>query len=366
MKIIFVATVDIHIINFHLSIINKLRRIGNIVDVAANGNFNNNDINKKYNICFSKNPFSFDNIKAYFQIKKVIQQGQYDIISCHTPLSSFFTRIACRRFKNIKVIYTAHGFHFFKGSPLINRVVYKSMERIAARYTDILVTINQEDYNASLNFKMKAQGTHKYIPGVGIDKKKIKDAKNNKHKLVKELGINENDYVILSVGELNANKNHILVLEGLLDKFRENKQLKYFICGIGEKSEDYPKFIRENELENQIYLLGYRNDVYDIYHIADLFVFPSRREGLPVSLMEAMASGVISVATDVRGNRDLIDNEINGFIIKDNSKEDLHSTFEKILDLKDDQLKQIRGNAEKSMLCYEKSIIEKQILELYK
>ena len=364
-KILFVATVDIHIINFHLSVIKKLTNLGYIIDVASNGTYTNEDINQKYNVCFSKDPFSLDNITAYFKIKEIAKKNNYDIISCHTPLSSFFTRLACRKLKSTKIFYTAHGFHFFKGCPLINKLVYKNMEKIAARYTDLLITINNEDYLESLNFKLKVNGLCMHIPGVGVDISKIINAKANSQKLRKELNISDDDIVILSVGELNNNKNHIIVLEGLLDKFLCNKNLKYYICGVGGKKDDYIKFINQYKLNDQILLLGYRNDICDIYHLANIFIFPSKREGLPVSLMEALATGIISIATDVRGNRDLITDGVNGFLIKNNSKEDLLEKFNKVTKLSSIEHKKICENAKNSMLIYEKNAIENQILELY-
>ncbi|MFI3283608.1 MAG: glycosyltransferase family 4 protein [Erysipelotrichaceae bacterium] len=363
-KILFVATVDIHIINFHLHIIQSLKQLGNKVDVAANGSFCNGDIHRKYDVCFSKNPLSFDNIKAFFKIKKIIKENHYDIISCHTPLSSFFTRLAVGDDSQTKVMYTAHGFHFFKGASWINQLVYKNMEKIAARYTDVLVTINQEDYQSSLNFRLKKDGKCVYIPGIGVDIERIANITFDEDKLKQELNIEEDDFLILSVGELNNNKNHLFVMETLLAEFKSNQKLKYYICGVGPNHACYEKFIQDNNLQEQIKLLGYREDIYQIYHLANLFIFPSKREGLPVSLIEAMAAGLIPIVTNVRGNRDVVENGKTGFIIEVGDSQALLNDYKKIKN-QFINLQQMKTDSYDSLSLYHIKKIESKILSLY-
>ena len=280
--------------------------------VAAKNDFINEpcvilNCDKYYDIKFARFPFSKTNINAYKQLKKLMKENNYDIIHCHTPVAGVLTRLAARSSKNATVIYMAHGFHFFKGTPLINWLIYYPVERFCARFTDKLITINQEDYERARRFKLRNDGKVYYAPGVGIDLDKIKNIKVDIKKKKAELGIQENTPVLLSVGELNKNKNHETVLQ-VLSKLKD-KNFIYLICGRGVLKEYLERKIQELHLENKAKLLGYRIDVIEILKTADLFIFPSKREGLPVSVIEAMACNLPLIASNVRGNRDLIAKE---------------------------------------------------------
>ena len=312
-KVLFTATVvKTHINVFHLPYLKWFKEQGYEVHVAAKNDFVNEPCiipycDKFYDINFARFPFSIANIKAYKQLKKIITENNYDIIHCHTPVAGVLTRLAARNSKNTTVIYTAHGFHFFKGAPLLNWLIYYPVERFCARFTDKLITINKEDYERAQYFKLRKNGKVYYISGVGIDIEKIKNTNVNVQHKKKELGIPENVPVILSVGELNKNKNHIVVLNAL-SKLQDRRFI-YLICGRGGLKEYLEEKIKELDLENKVKLLEYRNDIKEILKIVNLFIFPSKREGLPVSLIEAMAAGLPSLASDVRGNRDLLNKE---------------------------------------------------------
>ena len=312
-KVLFTATVvKTHINVFHLPYLKWFKEQGYEVHVAAKNDFVNElciipNCDKFYDINFARFPFSKVNIRAYKQLKKIITENDYDIIHCHTPVAGVLTRLAARNSKNTTVIYTAHGFHFFKGAPLLNWLIYYPVERFCARFTDKLITINKEDYERAKKFSLRNDGNVYYVPGVGIDIEKIRNTKVDVQQKKKELGIPENIPVLLSVGELNKNKNHIVVLNAL-SKLQE-KRFVYLICGRGILKEYLEEKIKELRLNNNVKLLGYRNDITEILKIANLFIFPSKREGLPVSLIEAMAAGLPAIASNVRGNRDLISKE---------------------------------------------------------
>lgn len=311
-KVLFTATVILHIKSFHLPYIKWLKEQGYEVHVAAKNDFINEpciipNCDNYYDVKFARFPFSKTNMKAYKQLKKLIQENNYDIIHCHTPVAGVLTRLAARKNKNITVIYTAHGFHFFKGAPLLNWLIYYPVERFCARYTDKLITINKEDYERAKRFSLRKNGKVYYVPGVGIDLDKIENIKVDIKKKKAELGIQENTPVLLSVGELNKNKNHETVLQ-VLSKLKDKKFI-YLICGRGVLKEYLERKIQELHLENKAKLLGYRSDVIEILKISDLFIFPSKREGLPVSVIEAMVCKLPVIASNVRGNRDLIAKE---------------------------------------------------------
>ncbi|SFJ05721.1 Glycosyltransferase involved in cell wall bisynthesis [Treponema bryantii] len=244
-------------------------------------------------------------LKAYILVKKLISTEHYNLIHCHSPIGGAITRIAAKseRKNGCKVIYTAHGFHFYKGAPLKNWIVFYPIEKILSKFTDVLITINKEDYERATK-KFKAKQTV-YVPGIGVDTEKFNKSRNG-NKIRKEFGLNETDILYLSVGELNDNKNHEVVIRGL-SKIEEKPY--YIIVGKGDKKEYLQSLVNDLGLQDKVIFAGFRQDVADFYDAADVFIFPSFREGLSVALMEAMASGLPVVCGKIRGNTDLIDCE---------------------------------------------------------
>lgn len=363
MKILFVATVDNHILSHHVRLIHQLHERGDSVDVASRGTYTNADIRRKFDVCWSRNPLSPDNLAAFGMMKKILSENQYDVVSCHTPISSFFTRLAARR-SMAKVIYTAHGFHFFKGAPFINRTIYKTMERIGARYTDVLVTINEEDYRAAQTFHLKAGGQVVLIPGVGVDLEAVAAAGTSRQSVRRELNLAADDFVLMSMGDLNANKNHLFVMESLLAAFQEDSRLHYVLCGKGPLEPVYRKFIAEHGLEEQIRLLGYRSDVLHLLYGMDVYLSPSLREGLPVSVMQAMAAGIPVVASLVRGNRDLIVHEKNGLLYPVKDRAALVQAIERLRN-DADQTARLIGQARADVRKYSADTVDPMLLSLY-
>lgn len=336
-KVLFVATVvKTHIMEFHIPYLKMFKEMGWETAVAAKNDYENYAdcvipyCDSYYNIPFERNPFKTGNLKAYKSLKNVIDEGKYDIIHCHTPVGAMLTRIAAKqaRKKGTKIFYTAHGFHFYKGAPIMNWLLYYPVERWLSRYTDVLITINKEDYERAKTFKA---GRVYYVPGVGIDLKKFWTSnelhEKKRKRICEEFNIPENALILLSVGEVNKNKNHRVVIEAL--GILERKDIYYIICGRGPLDSEYKAMASQLEIEKQVILAGYRIDVADFYKAADVFVFPSFREGLPVSVMEAMASGLPVIATKIRGSSDIIKENINGFLVAPNDV----TEFAKAIDL---------------------------------
>jgi glycosyltransferase involved in cell wall biosynthesis len=246
---------------------------------------------------------------AYKQVKKILIENKYVFIHCHSPVGGVIGRLAGYATK-IKVIYTAHGFHFFKGAPLTNWLIYYPIEKICARFTDVLITINKEDF-ALAQKKMSAKKVC-YVPGVGIDLSKIQNIVGDWKEVRKSMGVPEDCILLLSIGELNANKNHQVVLKALAKL--NNKNVHYAIAGRGNKKDFLLNLAKELNIENQIHLLGFRTDAFQLYKASDIFVFPSFREGLSVSMMEAMASGLPIICSKIRGNVDLVEKDVGGFL----------------------------------------------------
>ena len=300
-------------------------------------------------------------IISYRECKELLKKNEYSLIHTHTPISSFIIRVAYKKsdiFDSCRMIYTAHGFHFFKGNNPIKNFVFKNIERYAAKYTDMLITINKEDYEAAKGFKLKSNGKVEYVPGVGIDIEKINSIEGNKEELCKELNIPKDSILLLSVGELNENKNHKVVIECLPDL---PKYYHYIICGQGSLKESHLELAEKLKVSDRLHILGYRNDVIRIMKSCDIFVFPSKREGLPVALMEAMACGLPCVASGVRGNRDLIENGTNGFILEStNFSSDLFllliSSFDK---------KSIQSRAQERINAFDLVRVRNQMQNIY-
>lgn len=295
-----------------------------------------------YQIDFSRNILKVNqNLRAYKQTRKLIKKNNYDLIHSHSPIGGLLSRIAARdmrtspnRGKGTKVIYTAHGFHFFKGAPLLNWVLFYPIEKISSRWTDVLVTITHEDYKLAQN-KMSAKEVV-YIPGVGIDTKVfLPDASTTKVRNTKreDIGIKDGDIMLLSVGELNKNKNHEVILRAMAAL--GNKNVHYFIAGRGILKDYLETLADELGLKDQLHLLGFRTDVKDLFKAADIFVHPSFREGLSVAVMEAMASALPVICTEIRGNTDLIDAGKGGYLFGPNDVDSAVWALKQMIEIND-------------------------------
>lgn len=344
-KVLFTATVDSHILHFHIPFLKLFKEKGYEVHVATNGEEEIPYCDKKIKISFERSPFKINNLKAIKQLKKVIDEEHYDIIHTHTPMGSVVTRLAAKkaRKEETRVIYTAHGFHFFKGAPLINWLVFYPVEKYLSKYTDTLITINQEDYELAKN-KFKKCKDVKYVPGVGIDEEKFNFEMTNEEKkeLRKSLGIEKDDFVMIYPAELSKRKRQIWLINSIKDLLKENENIHLLLPGKDSLNGECHNLVRELELGNQVHLLGYRKDIPQLLKISDLAISSARQEGLPVNLMEAMYVGLPIVATDCRGNRDLVVNGENGFLIEQCNSENYKSCIKKIYDSK--EYRNIFGN----------------------
>lgn len=328
-KVLFVATVvKTHIMEFHIPYLKMFKEMGWETAVAARNDYENPAdcvipyCDTYYNIPFERNPLKPGNLTAYQSLKKVIDEGEYDIIHCHTPVGAMLTRLAAKqaRKRGTKVFYTAHGFHFYKGAPAVNWLLYYPVEKWLSRYTDVLITINKEDYERAKSFKA---GKVCYVPGVGIDLKKFNVGYVDKNEKREEIGVHADDFVLLSVGELIPRKNHEVVIRAMsvLKQADKLAHLEYVICGRGTYESELKKLAEELGVADHIHFLGYRIDIAEICNCADLFVFMSHQEGLPVALMEAMAGGVPAICSNIRGNTDLIENNVSGLIVASTPKD---------------------------------------------
>ncbi len=349
-KALMVATVASVIDQFNDRNLKILQDMGYEVHVAANFESGNTTSQERvyeyerslrdrgiivHNITFPRDPKDLTQMRhSYKALKTVIRSGKFDLVHCHTPVGGTLTRLICApyRMRGMKVIYTAHGFHFYSGSSLKCWLMYYPIERFLAHFTDVLVTINDEDYaRAKGNFACREIVK---VPGIGIDPSRYRFAPEEKARIRsemrQELGLSEKDFVIINVGELSIRKNQLLLLKAM--RLIHKRKVKLVLTGIGVCRRDIMKYAYDHRLSKRVIFTGYREDIPRLLAMADCFVFPSIQEGLPVALMEAKATGLPCIVSRIRGNIDLILHHFGGYCVESMSAGDWAGYIERMAD----------------------------------
>lgn len=334
-KKLLITSTDLMMIQFLIPHVNYLSENGFEVTIACSVVGNRLDdvkqaINENvdfYTVRLVRNPLKIKNMKGYADLKRIIDEGHFDIIWTNEPVMGVMTRLAARSAKKhgTKVVYIAHGFHFYKGAPKLNWLACP-IEIFMSHFNDVLVTINWEDFHwAEKHLHTKVV---KHIDGIGVDftKRTALVARNEKRKA---LGIADDEIFILSVGELQKRKNHepmIRAVAGL-----HNPKVKYKICGRGELKEHLENLVKELNMQDQVSFLGYRKDVPEIMDAADIYAHPSLREGLGLASLEAMAAGLPLVTSNVQGIPDYVENGVTGFMCDPMDVESYKSNLERLI-----------------------------------
>lgn len=318
-KILFCATVDYHFKAFHLPYLKWFKEQGWEVHVAASGTQELPFVDKKFTIPIQRSPFHRNNVTAYRELKELIDRNEYRLIHCHTPMGGALGRLAARTARKkhgTKVLYTAHGFHFCKGAPLVNWLVYYPIEKTLSRVTDCLITINQEDFQLAQAHRFRA-GQIKHVHGVGVNTEQFHPiALAQKQELRKAYGYREQDFLMVYAAEFNKNKNQALLIKTMANIKDQIPQAKLLLAGDGPLLLECKQLAAQLGVGSMVDFLGYREDIEQLLNISDLAVASSLREGLPVNIMEAMACGLPVIASDNRGHRELIQPQRNGWIIE--------------------------------------------------
>lgn len=357
MNVLFVATVYRHLVNFHIPYMQYFQRKGYKVYAIGNGDEDKEVLCELgiecIDISFSRNPFSPNNILACSELKKLFTNQKFDLVHVHSPVSALITRFIYRKYKKGPIVYTAHGFHFFKGAPLQNWLIYYPLEKLAARWTDHLFTMNEEDYSNAKKF-MPANKIS-YVHGVGIEfSKKNSDLEN----LRNSLNLKDDAIVISYIAELNSNKNHTYLLRNWLKIKERYPEVVLLVMGTGELEKELKEYVSINKLED-VQFLGHRRDIEQLLQISHINTLLSHREGLPKSTMESMSMGIPNIVADTRGLRDLIIDGENGYVVPQDNDEILVDKFIQLIG--STKLRIEMGTYSKKMI--EPYLLEKVIVE---
>ncbi|MGG1514139.1 glycosyltransferase family 4 protein [Paenibacillus oryzisoli] len=317
-KVAYVATVYSHLAVFHIPFIQRLKSQGYAVHAYGGQDHCKVDLQQSSiecrDISFSRNPLALRNLKALITLTKWFKREQYDLIHVHTPNASVICRIAAKLAGCRNVVYTAHGFHFFKGASWVNWLFYYPVEWLMAFWTDVLVTINQEDYERASKLSVRKKAA--YIPGVGVDVQAYRGVNEQViDNLRDELGIKKTDFIVLCVAELNRNKNQEQLIYSAYELHKKGVPVQCLLVGTGAKSGYLRSLVKQLQMEHCIHLLGFRKDIPNLMQLADTVALLSRREGLPKVILEALAAGKPMVVTDVRGSRELVSSGVNGYVV---------------------------------------------------
>lgn len=333
-KVLLVANVSKeHVLKFHVPTIKMLREMGWIVDVACAGKESIPYCNNQFEMSYKRSPFNFALFKGIVELRKVIKDGGYDIVYCHTPVGGLAARIASfkARKQGTKVIYFAHGYHFYSGAPKINWLIYYPMEKILSLVTDSIILINQEDYALTVN---KFKNCKAYlIDGIGVDvsRFKVENKEEIRRRYRQEMGIPENATVLIYMAELLKNKNQLFLMRVLQELIAMNEDVYLVLAGMDHSDGEFEKYASEIGVKERVRFLGWRDDVGNLYAMADICTPTSIREGFGLNLVEAMACGLPIVASENRGHATIIRNRENGFLVDlDNVHEFANRTKELI------------------------------------
>lgn len=332
-KVLFTASIALHIKAFHLPYLKWFQENGYETHVACEGDESLPYTDKKWNVPFVRSPFSIGHFKAYSQLKKIIDSQDFVMISCHTPMASIITRITSinARKKGCKLLYTAHGFHFFKGSPLFNWILFYPIERYLSAFADAIICINTEDFEL-----IKEKGSKKcdyyLIPGIGVEPKKFYPVSQEvKNELRIKNNFDKNEFLLIYAAEFIARKNHIFIINSVLKDKESFSGIKIIFAGRGKLETQLQELAHNHGLSDVIRFIGFRTDIDQIYKMSDIGISSSKQEGLPINVIEEMMCGLPVIATYERGHKEIIQNDIDGYLFEKNN---IRGFIDSILSLK--------------------------------
>lgn len=370
MKVLLVATVQSHICQFHKPLVRMLHAHGYEVHVAAHDNLALKNglkldfVEKVFDVPFERSPFSVKNIVAYRQLKQIINSEDYDVIHCNTPVGGIVGRLAAIsvRKRGTKVIYTAHGFHFFQGGPKKSWLIYYPIEKLMSYITDALILINNEDYLlAQKNFSCKTFHTH----GVGVSCERYHPLTDSEIRLQRvQMGYGDYRYLLLCTGELNANKDQTTIIKAMPHIVSEVASVKLLLAGNGPKEQELKDLVASLGMDKHIEFLGYRTDLERFTPIVDLVVTCSHREGMPLNVIEAMLCAKPVVASMNRGHKELVDDGKNGYLLTVNDIDGFADRVVRLLKSRE-TIERFGKNGYQKSLSYTDTFVYSELEDIY-
>jgi len=368
-KVLLVATVQSHIAQFHKPLIEVLKAKGYEIHIAAKNNLSEKnglalpDVDKIYDIEFSRSPFDLMNIRAYKILKRIINIENYNIVHANTPVGGVVARLAAinARKKGCKVFYTAHGFHFYKGASIKNWILYYPIEKALSKITDALVTITNEDFKlAQKNFRCKVFN----INGCGVEENRFLSVSSSDIAEIKSQFGLDGKFIALCIGELNNNKNQKFLIDVVEQLSIRIPNIVLVLAGNGPNYEALKQLIKDKKLENSVLMVGYRSDIEKFVNACDIVVSASKREGLPFNIIEAMICKKPVVASNNRGHRELVENNINGFVFEQGDIEKCTAIIQQLFS--DIELRnKVTEQAKQRSVLYSSAIVKEDLSVLY-
>lgn len=363
-KALFVCNMDSFHRNFNQPYVNRLNEHGYVVDLACLGAETFKTIRKKFNVPFGRKPLTYENIKAFQKLRDIVRADYYDLIYISTPIPGALARMALVGANHGRVVYSAHGFNFYKGNSAIKNLVFITLEKFLSRLTDCIFTMNEEDYVACQRYHFHCKEIYN-VDGVGVDLSVFQKAsQNEKAELRKEYHYNEDDFLLIYPAELTARKNQSLLLESMVKLKEKHQNVRLLLLGRGVNEAVYRETAKELGVNDSVDFWGYRNDVNRMLRMSDVLFSSSINEGLPINLMEALATGLPVVTTNTRGQNDLIKEGYNGFLYELNQPE---VAAQKISKLIEDSIlyNQVSSNAVESSKKYDISVVAPQYDKIF-
>lgn len=334
-KALFVANLDSFHKNFHLPYVKRLKENGYEVELVSTGNVDFSGIAKKHDIEFGRSPLKMQNFKAFMAFRKLLKQTYYDIIYFSTPVIGAVGRLALIGKKHGRVIYSAHGYSFYEGNSQLSNIKYIFIEKMLCRLTDCVFTMNKEDYEACQRYHFPCKEIYN-VDGVGVDLSVYsKVSPSEKRALRKQYQYNENDFILIYPAEFTERKNQCLLLQAMVELKKKYANIKLLLLGRGVMEETYKQMAKKLGVDDCVFFLGYRSDVNQLLKLSDVLFASSINEGLPINMMEALATGLPVVATNTRGQNDLIKDGSNGFLYKLGHPEEACEKISRLIENKD-------------------------------
>lgn len=368
MKKILIVTSSLQFVRtFLIPHIDHWVRNGWIVDVASHDDgVSIPHVNRLIDIPVKRTPIHASNIVAIKRLAQHLASERYDIINCHTPIGAMIARCASHKARSsgTKLVYMAHGFHFYKGAPLLNWLVYYTAEKCMARYTDALITINNEDCHNARNLLPEIPHQY-YLHGIGYDTKHIRSCNDDEvQSLRQQYSLHEDDFVLLYIARYVSHKNHRFLIKAFADIKQHIPNAKLLLLGEGECMHACRCLAHKLGVDKSVIFAGYQDDISKYLHLAHVGVSVSKMEGLPIGVLEEMLVGLPVVASNIRGHRDLVSNGENGLLFECKDSADFIAKIEYLYNNRDERYR-LGMSAQANIAQYSAETIISQMMDIF-